>query len=97
VEVQMAFQDAKSPGVLKQFHSADFVFNGAWDVSYLYDPRDQSKETVAQNISGDTRPGDLVPVEVSCPAIAPIFRHSADEAAQIDAVTLYYDTLGLMG
>lgn len=97
VEVQMAFQDAKSPGVLKQFHSADFVFNGAWDVSYLYDPRDQSKETVAQNISGDTRPGDLVPVEVSCPAIAPIFRHSADEAAQIDAVTMYYETLGLMG
>ena len=93
----MAFQDAKSPGVLKQFHAADFVFDGGWDVSYLYDPRDQAKETVPQSIGGDTRPGELISVEVSAPAIAPVFRHSANEAAQIDAVTMYYETLGLMG
>lgn len=97
VEVQMAFQDAKSPGVLKQFHSADFVFAGSWDVSYKYDPRDQGKETIAQTITGDTRPGDLVPVEVCAPAIAPVFRHEADEAAEVDAVTMFFDTLGLMG
>ncbi len=97
VEVQMAFQDARAPGVLKQFHSADFVFSGQWDVSYKYDPRDQAKETVPQAISGDTRPGDLVAVEVCAPAIAPVFRHAAAESAQIDAVTMYFDTLGLMG
>lgn len=97
VEVQMAFQDAKSPGVLKQFSAADFVFDGSWDVSYKYDPRDQAKETVPQSIEGDTRPGDLISVEVCAPAIAPVFRHTANEAAQIDAVTMYYETLGLMG
>ncbi len=96
-EVQMAFQDAKTPGVLKQFHAGDFVFEGTWSVSYKFDPRDSTKETVPQAISGDSRPGDLVPVEVSAPAIAPVFRHSADEAAEIDVVTLYYETLGLMG
>lgn len=97
VDVQMAFQDAKTPGVLKQFHSADFVFSGTWDVSYLYDPRDTSKETIGQEITGDTRPGELIPVEVSAPAIAPVFRHSADEAAEIDAVTLFYENLSIMG
>lgn len=96
-EVQMAYQDAKSPGVLKQFNAGDFVFSGSWEVSYKYDPRDQSKETIPQTISGDTRPGELIPVEVSAPAIAPVFRHSGAEAAEIDAVTLYYETLGLMG
>lgn len=97
VEVQMAFQDARAPGVLKQFSAADFVFDGSWDVSYKYDPRDQAKETVPQSIEGDTRPGDLISVEVCAPAIAPVFRHTANEAAQIDAVTMYYETLGLMG
>lgn len=97
VTAQMAFQDAKTPGVLKQFHSADFVFEGTWDVSYLYDPRDQEKETVPQSVTGDTRPGELIPLDVSAPAIAPVFRHSADEAAEIDAVTLFYETLSIMG
>lgn len=97
VEVQMAFQDAKTPGVNKYITAGDFVLEGSWDVSYKYDPRDQSKETIAQTISGDTRPGELTPVEVSAPAIAPVFRHSADEAAEIDAITLYYENLGIMG
>lgn len=95
VEVQMAFQDAKSPGVAKQFWGADMVFAGAWNVSYKYDPRDQSKETIAQALSGDTRPGDIAPVEVVAPALAPVFRHSANEAAEIDAVTLYYESLAV--
>ena len=97
VEIQMAFQDAKSPGVLKQFSGADFVFQGTPNVSYLYDPRDLDKETVPQTISGDTRPGDIVPVEVCSAAIAPIFRHQLDEAFEIDACTLYFNTLGLNG
>jgi hypothetical protein len=41
-------------------------------------------------IPGDTRAGDVLPVEVVAPALAPIFRHSADEAMSIDALTLFY-------
>lgn len=93
VEVQMAFQDAKTPGVAKQFTGADYVMQGSPGVSFKYDPRDQAKETVAQTISGDTRPGDVVPVEVVAPALAPVFRHSLDEAFELDAATLYYNLL----
>lgn len=96
VEVQMAFQDAKSPGVAKQVYGADMVLQGSPDISYKYDPRDQAKETIPQTISNDTRPGDLVPVEVVAPAIAPVFRHSLDEAFEIDALSLYYNLLGLV-
>lgn len=93
VDVQMAFQDAKLPGVEKLFYGSDFVFTGTADVSYLYDPRDTSKETNAQTISGDTRQDGLTPVELTAAAIAPRFRHSANEAFELDLCTLYYHPL----
>lgn len=94
VEVQMAFQDAKSPGVAKQVYGSDFVTEGSPSVSYLYDPRDTSKESIPMVIPGDTRPGDVMPVEIVAPALAPVFRHSLDEAMSIDAITLYFNSLG---
>lgn len=93
VEVQMAFQDAKSPGVDKQFFGTDIVAEGTPSVSFLYDPRDTAKESVDMLIPGDTRPGEMLPVEIVAPAIAPVFRHSLDEAMSIDALTLYYNPL----
>lgn len=95
VDVQMAYQDAKLPGVEKMFYGADYVFSGTARVSYLYDPRDQAKETTPQDITGDTRAGTLVPVEVTAAAIAPRFQHEADEAFSLDLATLYFHTLGL--
>lgn len=96
VEVEMAYQDAKLPGITKQFWGADMVTSGEWSLSFKYDPRDSSKETTEVTVSGDTRPGDLVGVEVVAPAIAPVFSHSADEPASIDALTIFYHSLGAM-
>jgi len=93
VDVQMAFQDAKTPGVEKYWYGADFVFQGSPTVSYLYDPRDITKETGGQVIEGDTRSLQMVPVEVTSAAIAPRFTHSADEAFGVDMVTIYYHLL----
>jgi hypothetical protein len=96
VEVQMAFQDAKLPGVAKQFYGADMVSEGEVEMSFLYDPRDTDKETEPTTVPGDTRPGDVLPVEVVAPALAPVFRHSVDEAMSLDAITLYFHSLGTM-
>jgi hypothetical protein len=95
VEVQMAFQDAKTPGVDKQFYGADYIVQGEPDVSFLYDPRDPTKETVPLTIPGDTRPGQPLPVEVAAPCLAPVFRHSLDEAMELEAATFYYNLLGV--
>lgn len=97
VEVQMAFQDAKTPGVDKQFYGADYALVGTWDVAFKYDPRDQAKETISQALSGDTRPGQAAPVEVVAPSIAPVFRHAADEAAEVNMISLYYNLLSVNG
>jgi hypothetical protein len=96
VEIQMAFQDAKTPGVLKQVYGADYVVTGSPDISFKYDPRDLAKETIPETITGDTRPGDVVPVEVCAAMIAPVFRHAKDEAFELDAATLYYNLLGTL-
>jgi hypothetical protein len=93
VDVQMAFQDATLPGVEKMFYGADYVFSGSPSVSYLYDPRDQLRETVPQLVTGDTRAGTMVPVEVTSAAIAPRFRHAADEPFTLDMATLYFHSL----
>jgi hypothetical protein len=93
VEVQMAFQDAKTPGVDKQWYGADFVFAGTADVSYLYDPRDQTKESTSQAVSGNTAPGQTVGVEIVSASIAPVIRHEADEAFEFTRATLYFSAL----
>lgn len=93
VEVQMAFQSAKTPGVEKQFYGADFVFSGTGQVSYKYDPRDQSKESIPQSINGDTAPKQIVPVEIVAASIAPVVRHEAEEAFEFTQVSLYYQPL----
>lgn len=93
VEVQMAFQDAKQPGVAKQWYGADYVVEGSPEVAFKFDPRNLDREGVAITIPGDTRPGDILPVEIVSASIAPVFRHSADEAFELDAVSLYYNPL----
>ncbi|SHN40044.1 hypothetical protein [Rhizobacter sp. OV335] len=95
VEVQMAFQDAKQPGVAKQFFGADYVVEGSPSVSFKYDPRDLDKEGVSMTIPGDTRPGEVQGVEMVCSSIAPVFRHAADEDFSLSAMSLYYNSLGL--
>jgi hypothetical protein len=96
VEVQMAFQDAKLPGVSKQFTGCDMVVTGSAEFSVLYDPRDLGKESISQALSGDTRPGDVVPVEIIATSVAPVFRHSANEAFEVAALSMYYQQLGLV-
>lgn len=95
VEIQMAFQDAKQPGVDKQFFGADYVVQGSPSVSFKYDPRDLDKEGVSMTIPGDTRPGEVQGVEMVCSSIAPVFRHALDEDFSLSATSLYYYTLGL--
>ena len=93
VDIQMAYQDAKLPGVEKMFYGADLVCSRSAQLSYLYDPADPVKQTNTQSIVGDTRSGQLVPVEVTTSAIAPRFQHQADEAFELSAMTLYFHPL----
>lgn len=99
VIVELPFVDCKAPGVLKMFTGMDFVGRGTWQVSFKYRAVDLSGnategETDPVTVTGNTMPGVLTPIELCVTAIAPRFRHQANEAAQLSRLAIYYETLG---
>jgi hypothetical protein len=93
-EVDMFFQDAEAPGVLKQFTGFDCVVTGEPTIAFRYDPRNTALVTDAIGVTSDTRPGDLLPMEICATSVAPIVRHQANEAFGIDAIQCYFQPLG---
>lgn len=93
-EVDMFFQDNKAPGILKQFTGYDAVVTGTAQVAYRYDPRHLDRVTDFIDVSGDTRPDAMAPMEICCTSLAPRFRHQRDEAFQLDFFQAYYEVLG---
>ena len=94
VELEMPFVDFQKPGSLKMVTGADFVFQGTAEFSLRYDSRAPEYQLQWQSISGDSRPGDLVPVEICCTSLAPLVRHRANEPFQLDAIVFHYQELG---
>ena len=94
--VEMPFVDFKKPGVLKQIIGMDAVVQGSVDIQFRYDPRDPSMITEKMTLSGDTRPGGMIPLGLTSTGIAPVFTSSSSSDVQIDSITFYYEELGVM-
>lgn len=96
VSVEMPYVDAKQSGVLKQIWGMDFVGDGTPNIAFRYDPNDETKITQAYEYAGDTRSGTLHPVEVAGVNVAPVITHAKNENFRMDAVVLYFNSLGAM-
>lgn len=96
VEIEMYFQDNKAPGVLKQFIGFDGVVRGSPEIAFRFDPRNTDLITPYYSISGDMRPSDLFPMELTATSIAPVWRHQANEELQIDQLLCHYENLGVL-
>ncbi len=94
--MEMPFLDFKRPGVLKQIIGVDAVIQGQADLQLRFDPRDTGLVTDKIPLSGDTRPGEMTPVEVMATSVAPIITSSYDGVVQIDSLTFYYNELGVL-
>lgn len=94
--VQFPYLDFKKPGVLKQITSMDAVLEGSWGVQFLVDGNDQGNFSDPFVLTGDTRPGPSIPVELCVPAVAPVFQHAANEAAKLTALSFTYYELGAL-
>lgn len=53
-------------------------------------------ETAAQTVYGNTRPGELFPVELTVTQVAPVIRAEHDEFFRLDAITLHYEKMGAL-
>lgn len=94
VEIELAFLDFKSPGVLKQIQAMDAVITGSADISHRFDPR--NPELVTQpsvTISGDSRPGSIFPVELLATNMAPVIHNRDNADFELHALTYYFDNL----
>jgi len=102
VGIDLPFLDMDKPGGMKHFKAMDMV---TWPVAaqptvkYLYDPNDETKETIAQVITGgDSRGRGLSAVEVSAPSIAPVIRYTTSSADgsqfRLSGIQLYYEDDG---
>lgn len=95
VDVEMAYVDFKSPGILKQVHGMDLVISGSCTVAHRYDARNTSLITDPPvSVTGDTRPGYLFPVELLATNIAPVVRNYDNQEFELHQLVYLFDALG---
>lgn len=93
VSIEFPYLDFKTPGVLKQIIGMDSVIIGTADFSIKFDARQPDFVTPAITLSGDTRPGEMTPVEVVSVGIAPVISVTNSGEFELHALTFYYENL----
>lgn len=93
VAVEFPYLDFKAPGVLKQIHGMDAVMVGSGEISHRFDARNSNLISLPTTFAGDTRPGEVFPVELCSAGIAPVIATSNDQAWELHALTYYYEPL----
>jgi hypothetical protein len=95
VDIELSYLDFKAPGILKQILSMDMVITGSCNIAHRYDPRNTELiSNPAVTISGDTRPGQLTPVELLATNISPVINNYDDKDFELHQITYYWEGLG---
>jgi len=95
VEILSSYNSLGKPGSWKQVYGSDVMFTGAADLQHRWDSRDTTLETSAFEISGDSRPGVLIPVELMTTDISYKITKDDNTDFQMNGLTYYYNDLGL--
>lgn len=96
VLIEFPYLDFQSSGVLKQISGMDAVMIGTATIAHKFDARQPDFVTPGISLSGDTRPGEMTPVEICSVGIAPVLRHQAAEAFELHSLTYYFEPLGAL-
>jgi hypothetical protein len=95
VEILSSYNSLGKPGLWKQVYGSDVMFTGTADLQHRWDSRSTSEETTAFELSGDTRPGALIPVELMTTDISYKITKDDNTDFQLNGLTYYYNDLGL--
>lgn len=96
VQIEFAFLDFQSPGVLKMITGMDAVMVGEATIAHRFDARNADLITPGVTLSGDTRPGELTPVEVCSVGLAPVLTSRTSELFELHALTYLFEPMGAM-
>lgn len=94
VLLSLPYLNFKRPGTLKHIYGLDAVCDGKCWISVGFDPRDTDAYTPEIPVSGNTRPGGMIPVECSGTDISIRVRNYNADPFQLNALTLYYEDEG---
>jgi len=94
VLLELPYMDFKAPGQTKRIYGIDIVMEGECDFSLGFDVRNPDAYTPPVRIVGNTRPGGVIPLECCGTEFSPRFRNMTDQPFRLDALTIYYDSLG---
>ncbi|MCZ4065456.1 hypothetical protein NB636_02045 [Oxalobacter aliiformigenes] len=96
VLIQIPWMNFKSPGVLKHMYGIDLAMEGECYVSVGMDARHSGSFTDEVRIVGNTYGGGLIPLECCGTEFSFRFRNVTDQPFRLDALTVYYNALGVL-
>jgi hypothetical protein len=95
VEVLSSYNSLGQAGTWKQIYGSDVIFEGTATLQHRWDSRSPAEETTAFELTDDTRPGVLIPVELMTTEISYKITQSDNSDFQLNGLTYYYNQLGL--
>lgn len=93
--IELPYMDFKKPGQLKQVLGIDAVVQGSCFISVGFDSRDPDAWTPEVLITGNTRPGGTIPIPCCGTEISLRIRNFDDKPFKLNALTVYYNLLGV--
>lgn len=93
VLVELPFLDFKKPGVEKMIHGMDVVMTGSAEVAFRFKENEEEYVTDWFPLTGNTRGDEVIPVQITSTAIAPMFRVIDNQEWELHALNFYYEEL----
>jgi len=96
VLIQMPYINFKKPSSLKRLYGIDLVTTGTCFVSVGWDSNNPDAFTPEIEVTGNTRTGDLIPIECTGTEFSVRIRNFDNKPFRFDAVSLHWDDLGVI-
>lgn len=96
VLIQIPWMNFKSPGVLKHMYGIDIAMDGECLISVGMDARNPDCFTDEVRVIGNTYGGGLIPLECCGTEFSFRFRNTTNQPFQLNALTVYYDPMGVL-
>lgn len=93
--IELPYMDFKKPGQLKQVIGIDAVMDGSAYISIGFDSRDPDARTPEVFVHGNSRPGGMIPTPCCGTEISLRIRNYDDKPFKLNALTVYFNLLGV--
>lgn len=95
VKIETPWLDLKVPGQLKRLIGVEIIAQGSGTFSVAFDEQIPHAVTPPLRIHGITRNQGRLPLSCTGQALALRFQHQDHQPCRLDAVTLFYKSLGI--